>query len=66
MSSNSFNIICNFFGLKSTEELICARQNRFVASYCLVRELFTRLNIKKIGLVLLIMILFFLRLLIKC
>jgi len=29
----SFNIICKFLGLKSMEELICARQNRFVARY---------------------------------
>ena len=33
MSSDTFNIICNFFSLKSIEELICAPQNRFVARY---------------------------------
>ena len=30
MSSDSFVMVCNFFGLKSVEDLICARQNRFV------------------------------------
>jgi len=30
MSSDSFVMVCIFFGLKPVEELICARQNRFV------------------------------------
>ena len=33
MSSDSFVMVCNFFGLKSVEDLICARQNRFVTRY---------------------------------
>jgi len=33
MSSDSFVIVCNFFGLKSVEDLFCARQNRFVTRY---------------------------------
>jgi len=33
MSSDSFVMDCIFFGLKPIEELICARQNRFVTRY---------------------------------
>jgi len=33
MSSDSFVMVCIFFGLKPVEELICARQNRFVTRY---------------------------------
>jgi len=33
MSSDSFVMVCNFFGLKSVEDLICAQQNRFVIRY---------------------------------
>ena len=33
MSSDSFVMVCNFFGLKPVEDVICARQNRFVTRY---------------------------------
>ena len=33
MSSDSFVMVCNFYGLKLVEDLICARQNRFVTRY---------------------------------
>jgi len=33
MSSDSFIMVCIFFGLKSVEELNYARENRFVAKY---------------------------------
>ena len=33
MSSDSFVMDCNFFSLKPVEDLICARQNRFVTRY---------------------------------
>ena len=40
-------MVCDFLGLKSVEELICARQNRFVTKY-IVREQFMWPNIEKI------------------
>ena len=41
-------MVCIFFGLKPVEELICARQNRFVVRYNLVSEQFMWPNIEEI------------------
>jgi len=54
-------IVYNFFGLKSIEELICVRQNRFVAKYVSSETVDVLYN----KIILLIMIMFFLRLLPK-
>ena len=51
MSSNSFNIICIFFSFKAIGELICARQNRFIARCIIHRKVFMWLNMEKILLV---------------
>ena len=40
-------MVCIFFGLKPVEELICARQNRFVVRYNLVSEQFMWPNIEQ-------------------